>query len=67
MLHTIAVTETPSVLDQQKGASERLVAGPETVLAGNQNTAMIIFGANHATEIKEGSPDRMVVNIRAGV
>ena len=67
MTTVIIVTETPSPLDAQKGVNEKIIAGPETVVARDNNVALLIFGANHAEEIKAASSDRMVVQYRQGV
>jgi len=67
MTTVIIVTETPSMLDAQKGANEKIIAGPETVVAKDPNTALLVFGANHAEAIKNASPDRMMVQFRQGV
>ena len=67
MLHTVAITETASPLDQQAGKNETMIVAPETVLARSESEAIAIVAAKHADAVLKGSPDRMVVQTRKGL
>lgn len=66
MITTIVATVKPSVAGAEKGESEKIVAGPEAVLAVNETAALVLFGAKHP-ELANESPDRLSIEYRKGV
>jgi hypothetical protein len=67
MLFVIAVTQKPSALDEQKGESPKILAGPDTIEAVNQFEAAVLFGAKNADALKDAPNDRIHVTMRQGV
>jgi len=67
MIHTIAITVTPSQLGAQSGEDEKFLIAPESITANNANLAILLFGAKYADKLKGASSDRTVVNIKSGL
>lgn len=53
MIIEIAITQTPTVLEAQAGAQEKLVSDYKTVVAANERAALVRFGAENAAVLKD--------------
>lgn len=67
MLYEIAITKTPTVIETQAGAQEKLVLPFTAVTATNPNSALIVAAVQNAEALAEAvknSPDNLVVKMR---
>ncbi len=67
MICEIAITQTPTVLEAQAGAQEKLVLDYTSVVAANQNAALLRLGVEKADALKAAvaHADQWAIRIRS--
>jgi|SRR6266567_1129272 len=67
MIFTIALVRMPSELEKEKGVGESIIAGPQSLTATDDKTALVQFGAANAEAIKPQPAGLTTVYIRQGI